>query len=66
MKIGSTELMTENIGEKVIYIPKHAHGDSNHEDSRIGTISSWNKKYVYVNHGRGTNLKTKPEDLIWG
>lgn len=31
-----------NPGDRVIYIPSHAHGDRNHPDCERGTVSSLN------------------------
>ena len=37
-------------GERVRYIPHHAHGDANHPDCQSGVISSTNDKWVFVKY----------------
>lgn len=53
-------------GHMVRYVPQHANGDLNHRDCEIGTISSWNSKWVFVNFGKGdTSPACDPNDLVW-
>ena len=35
-------------GDRVVYVPNHAFGDKNHEDSIKGTVSSVNGYCVFV------------------
>ena len=56
------------INESVIYIPKHAKGNLNHQDCEHGNISSFNDKFILVKYIlRGvlqeTAKATNPEDL---
>ena len=58
-------------GERVRYVPNHAHGDLGHKDVENGIVSSTNDFYVfvkYVRHGvlQETAAATKPEDLVKG
>jgi len=66
MKIDGIELIEDDRGSKVTYIPGHAKGSAAHEDCEGGTISSWNDTFIFVNYGKGTNAATRPEDLVWG
>lgn len=56
------------IGESVIYVPKHVNGDLNHPDCEYGTISSFNDRFIfvkYITHGilQETAQATDPKDL---
>ena len=35
-------------GDRVVYVPIHAHGDIGHKDVEHGTVSSINEKNVFV------------------
>lgn len=35
-------------GDRVLYIPLHAHGDRSHEDCEWGTVNSVTDLYVFV------------------
>ena len=37
-------------GERVKYVPDHAHGDPAHPDCETGVVSSTNDKYVFVKY----------------
>jgi hypothetical protein len=37
-----------NVGDRVVYIPYHAHGNVDHEDCEYGVITSTNSRYVFV------------------
>lgn len=59
-------------GQKVIYVPTHAHGDKNHPDCEVGHVSSVNRKYVFVKFDKQLNQMAwddvtsqacRPEDL---
>lgn len=66
MKIQNMELTENDIGRAVKYIPLHAHGDESHPDVEYGTITSFNKNYVFVRYkNRGIPQATSPDDLIW-
>ena len=66
MKIEDRELMKDDFGSKVTYIPHHAQENAGHEDCKGGTIASWNDRYVFVDYGTGTNQATRSQDLVWG
>ncbi len=58
-------------GDKVKYIPKHAHGDQEHLDVEEGIVNSVNSIYAFVKYKiKGTNAykvtaqATDPQDLI--
>ena len=55
-------------GDKVLYIPNHAHGDPNHKDCERGIVSSQNGNYVfvrYIHHGVQSRAKaTYPGNLV--
>jgi hypothetical protein len=57
------------VGDKVLYVPNHAHGDPNHKDCERGIVSSQNGVYVFVRYLLNGNVKftaqaTSPENLI--
>lgn len=35
-------------GDRVVFIPRHAHGDRTHRDCETGTVSSTNRTYAFV------------------
>ena len=37
-------------GQRVRYVPRHAHGDENHEDCQEGAVSSTNDRWVFVKY----------------
>ena len=62
-------------GDKVRYVPSHAHGDAKHKDCQNGVVSSTNEKWVFVKYDNSmcimttgdesyTAAATNPEDLI--
>ncbi len=57
-----------NEGDRVLYIPLHAHGDRKHPDCERGVVSSQNGINVfvrYLKHGvLGNPQATSPEDLV--
>lgn len=58
------------IGQPVRYVPRHAHGDTSHQDCENGIVSSKNDVYVFVryyyeNGGLRENAQaTIPDDLV--
>lgn len=51
-------------GERVLYVPYHAQGDTSHPDCERGVVSSTNNLYVFVRYGDELQAKaTLPEDL---
>lgn len=51
-------------GDRVAYIPYHAHGDAAHPDVERGIVTSTNPYFVFVRYGRETSAKaTSPHDL---
>ena len=57
-------------GDRVRYVPGHAHGDRSHADCENGIVSSTNDKYVFVRYYyKGGGLRecgqaTDPSDLV--
>jgi len=52
-------------GERVLYVPNHAHGDRNHPDCERGVVTSTNRVNVFVRYGNGIHSQaTSPEDLV--
>lgn len=56
-------------GDKVRYVPNHAHGNVNHPDCEDGIVSSTNDVNVFVRYYYHAVLKdtaqsTSPEDLV--
>lgn len=56
-------------GERVIYVPGHAHDDAKHQDCEHGIVSSANEVNVFVRYYRNgvlqlTAQSTSPEDLV--
>ncbi len=57
-------------GDRVLYVPNHAHGDAKHPDCERGIVSSTNEVNVFVRYFRkdgspGTTAQaTYPDDLI--
>jgi hypothetical protein len=37
-----------NVGDRVRYVPYHAHGDQSHNDCEDGIVTSKNDKFVFV------------------
>jgi hypothetical protein len=53
------------IGDRVIYVPAHARGDSSHPDIEVGTVTSRNATIVFVRFGDDTQSKgCYPRDLF--
>lgn len=51
-------------GDRVAYIPLHAHGDASHPDVERGIVTSTNPYFVFVRYGHETQAKaTSPHDL---
>ena len=42
--------MRYSVGDKVRYVPNHAHGDIRHKDCEIGVVTSLNDKYIFVKY----------------
>lgn len=59
-----------NAGDRVRYIPRHAHGDASHQDCENGIVSSSNALYVFVRYYykagglREQSQATSPDDLV--
>jgi hypothetical protein len=60
-------------GERVAYVPNHAHGDIIHPDVERGRVSSVNTKFVFVRFDKTvaklgwdgtTSQSCLPEDLV--
>jgi hypothetical protein len=52
-------------GDRVLYVPHHAHGDKTHADCERGIVTSTNEVNVFVRYGNGIHSQaTSPEDLI--
>lgn len=60
-------------GDRVMYIPGHAHGDPSHPDCETGRVSSIGTKYVFVRFNRqveklgwdgATSQSCDPRDLV--
>lgn len=60
-------------GQRVAYVPLHAHGDRNHPDVETGTVSSTNAKNAFVRFDRqvsklgwegATSQSCDPSDLV--
>ena len=64
-EIQGIKLTDEHLGLKVTYIPNHANGDINHEDSEVGKIMHWNDRGVMVDYFRN-KCRTYFNDLVWG
>lgn len=58
---------TVQVGDKVRYVPLHAHGDRTHKDCEIGVVTSWNDKTIFVRyekqHPSANGQATNPWDL---
>ena len=56
-------------GDRVLYVPNHANGDTAHPDCERGIVSSKNSSFVFVRYYRkdGTlpdgGVATSPQDL---
>jgi hypothetical protein len=52
-------------GQRVRYVPYHAHGDARHEDCEDGQVSSVNAHFVFVRFGASLHGQAcKPDQLI--
>lgn len=54
-------------GDRVIYVPNHAKGDTNHDDCEYGVVSSSNSRYVFVIFNDEINRASKacePRNLV--
>jgi len=49
------------VGEKVVYIPRHANNDPTHKDCEIGEVSSIRNGKVYVKYMRNGILQETAE-----
>ena len=70
---GKTIDMTENLYDKVTYVPGHAKGNAGHPDCELGVIvgftngSSSHAPTVRVLYCKSRNVQhTDPQDLVWG
>jgi len=53
------------VGDKVIYVPRHAKGDKSHTDCEYGEITSMNDLYYFVRYGKRIHSQaTDKGDLI--
>lgn len=62
-----TELRASDfrIGERILYVPNHAHGDAAHPDCERGVVTSTNVVNVFVLYaGRRNAQATSPGDLL--
>ncbi len=51
-------------GDRVLYVPHHANGDTTHADCERGVVTSTNEVNVFVRYGAGIHSQaTSPEDL---
>lgn len=51
-------------GDRVAYVPNHAHGDITHPDVERGVVTSTNPYFVFVRYGNEVGAKaTSPHDL---
>ena len=64
------ELSDFKPGDKVRYVPNHAHGDLSHQDVERGEVSSVSSRYVFVRyyrpHGMTGPQATDASDLVKG
>lgn len=63
----TTELCVSDFqpGDRVLYVPNHAHGDKQHPDCERGVVSSTNEVNVFVRYGgRPNSQATFPGDLV--
>jgi hypothetical protein len=51
-------------GDRVRYIPGHAHGDSHHPDCHTGTVTSVSVHFVFVRFKGEKSEACDAEDLI--
>jgi len=60
-------------GERVAYVPMHAHGDLEHSDVEHGEVNTSNDLYVFVKFDKNvkdlgwdgaTSQSCRPEDLV--
>lgn len=52
-------------GDKVRYVPNHAHGDIGHKDCEDGVVTSCNEKFVFVRYGNRTGSQATSPDDLW-
>ena len=52
-------------GDRVKYVPNHANGDVFHPDCELGTVSSTNRRFVFVTYKNKTFAEaTDPANLV--
>ena len=52
-------------GQRVLYVPYHAHGNQEHEDCERGIVTSTNSEFVFVRYtGRSGSQATQPDQLV--
>lgn len=51
-------------GDRVLYVPKHARGNTSHADCERGTVAFTNDLYVFVKYGTHKSQATAPADLV--
>ena len=52
-------------GDKVLYVPPHAEGDTSHPDCERGQVTGENEIYVFVRYeGRKQAAATDPRNLV--
>jgi hypothetical protein len=52
-------------GDRVLYVPNHANGDTAHPDCECGVVTSTNAVNVFVRYGKELHAKaTSPENLV--
>lgn len=64
--IEGKEVIGEDIGSPVTYIPRHAEGDASHPDCERGVISSFREGRIWVRYHSATGALTPAENLVWG
>ena len=64
--IEGREVIGDDIGSPVTYIPPHANGDASHPDCDRGHISSFNDTYVFVRFNAPNGQACNPDQLRWG
>jgi len=55
-----------NVGDRVLYIPGHAHGDRHHPDCEVGVVTSKNDHFVFVRYNPLSinGVATDADDLV--
>lgn len=52
-------------GERVVYVPMHANGDTKHPDTEYGRVSSVGSRFVFVRFlEQATAQACDPRDLL--